>query len=51
MIITEDFTLLAIENIEWFKHHKYLSDEDMLKLGLIDPCDLWWVEMLRRRKE
>jgi hypothetical protein len=38
---------LVKENLEWFENHKHLSNEEMLKLGLIDECDLWWVNLRR----
>jgi hypothetical protein len=38
---------LADLNRRWFEHHKHLSTDEMLAAGLIDPCDVGWVEALR----
>ena len=37
-------------NRGWFELHKHLTNEEMLAHGLIDRCDLIWVEALRQRE-
>lgn len=34
-------------NKEWFESHKHIPTSEMLKKGLIDECDIGWVESLR----
>ncbi len=35
-------------NRSWFELHEHLTNEEMLAHGLIDRCDLIWVEALRQ---
>ena len=34
-------------NKEWFEANKHLTNGEMLAAGLIDECDLIWVNKLR----
>jgi len=34
-------------NQKWFEANKHLTNEEMLDAGLIDECDLIWVNKLR----
>jgi len=43
-------TLLSLNEL-WFEHHKHLSNEEMLELGLVDECDLGWVQALRDKNK
>jgi hypothetical protein len=45
--MTDIINALASLNRLWFKYHKHLSTDEMLAAGLIDPCDVGWVEALR----
>jgi len=38
-------------NKKWFELHKHLSNSEMLEKGLIDSCDLNWVNLLRKSGE
>lgn len=38
-------------NYLWFQKHKYLSNEEMLQKGLIDLCDLVWINRFRENEE
>lgn len=46
----QSFALLKDENEQWFENHKHLTNQEMLDLGLIDECDLRWVNSLRKGK-
>jgi len=35
----------------WFECNKHLTNEEMLEAGLIDECDLIWVNKLRSQNE
>ena len=37
-------------NKKWFEANKHLSNEQMLAAGLIDECDLVWVNRFRDEK-
>lgn len=34
-------------NKQWFKANKHLTNQEMLDAGLIDECDLIWVNHFR----
>lgn len=36
-------------NRQWFEANKHLTNEQMLAAGLIDKCDLNWINILRRK--
>ena len=37
-------------NKRWFNANKHLSNEQMLAAGLIDECDLIWVNRFREEQ-
>lgn len=37
-------------NKQWFEANKHLTNEEMLDAGLIDGCDLIWVDYFRGEK-
>ena len=45
------FVELYLLNKEWFDANKHLTNEQMLDAGLIDECDLSWVNKLRGENE
>ena len=48
MYITE-YCMMKLRklNKQWFESNKHLTNEEMLAAGLIDECDLIWVNELR----
>lgn len=36
-------------NEQWFKEHGHLTNKEMIKEGLIDSCDLFWVNYYRKK--
>ena len=35
-------------NRKWFESNNHLSNEQMLAVGLIDECDLVWINRFRK---
>lgn len=42
------YTELYNLNKKWFEANKHLTNEEMLDAGLIDKCDLVWINYLER---
>ena len=46
----DDMGCLTMMTMAWFEHHKHLTNDEMLELGMIDPCDISWVDTLREKE-